>query len=210
MCINFEIPKQLGLNIIDKQMIELMEKQLELPVEVPATEEPKQTPLKAEEKLEDWMTKNNPKLKKESKRVGNMLKQLVVATSILVSGSVFAEVKSNWMEVARSSKVTKLIDPNRMKIIDGNNQIVELWIKSKYLAVKKDTVFRIGDYTLSKEQFDCVNLKNRTQTITLYRGNQSAGTENTPNDPWEDNPPDSVGEELITSVCGHFFPMTKE
>jgi len=65
MCTNFEIPKQSGLNIIDKQMRELMEKQLELPVEGPTTEKP--NPLSVDEKLEDWIIKNKQTQKRAEK-----------------------------------------------------------------------------------------------------------------------------------------------
>lgn len=61
MCTNFEIPKRSDLEALDKQMKELVEqrkKQLELEVEV-------QKPLTAEEKLEDWMTKNKQTTKEQ-------------------------------------------------------------------------------------------------------------------------------------------------
>ena len=118
---------------------------------------------------------------------------IALTFSVMFSSSSYA----GWTEVSENVRGTVYVDFERIRKHDG---YVYWWQLQDYL---KPTKF--GDLSgKTYKQGDCKLFRYKTLSGSFHKepmGGGTADTSNNPNKEWKHSPPNSVGEEVLQSVC---------
>jgi hypothetical protein len=134
-----------------------------------------------------------------------MIKHILLISSLLITGIASANPPDEWMDVTGAAYSRMAVNPSRMKIIDPNKKIIEMWQKATYLLAIKD-IYKPGDYTLTKQQVDCINFKHKMLSLTLYSGVNLPESNSIAKPKWEDTVPNTLQAVVEKEVCDYFFP----
>jgi len=137
-----------------------------------------------------------------------MIKLVVLIVSLLISGTAFALDKEEWMYIASSNYTDNFVNTKRILVIDRDSQTIEVWRKEVMTGLKKGDLSKVGDYMISKEEYQCINQRSKMVRILAYKkSGESEGQEfaNKYAD-WIDVVPGSVGESNLSAVCNYIFP----
>lgn len=142
-----------------------------------------------------------------------MLKQLAVALSIIISTSIYAAEsdagksvkvdKDGWMLVTSNSATEIYVDPRRVKIIDKEKNVLDLWIKQVFKApmLLDGHPLKKGDYFFTKGLYGCMDRKKYTLGVIVYMKNHTPLILDVGTPKWEDIIPDSSEESLFEFLC---------
>lgn len=135
-----------------------------------------------------------------------MIKQLIVATSLLMSIGVFAEEANEWQYLNHSEHYTEYYNLARInKVIGSQSNEVQLWIK---MVVTKETVFgdRVGDYLLVKKQIRCADgFVKYLQATTYSNTGTLINNDIAKVSRYSDSIPDSLEDHTVKLTCAYVF-----
>lgn len=144
-----------------------------------------------------------------------MFKQMVLIVSLLASSNILAEDSSRWVQMQTNIGSERYVDINKIKVIDTERKILNLWVKQYYLKSTKGKITKITKrtdnsiFSIDREQINCSTDQARITSSTVYN-TYTNGIKNEPiyrnyeTAAWEDLLPDSVGEAEANFVCKNY------
>lgn len=137
----------------------------------------------------------------------NMLKHLLLISSLLVSSITSAEYEDKWLKISSSDDTIFFLNPTRILVTDNSMQIVDAWTKGVFKKTSKlgNDIYLKGDYYLTKDQYGCVSRTSRMVSSVAYAKGKNPKTY-TLRGEWEEVIPESISESLFNEVCSFKFP----
>lgn len=130
-----------------------------------------------------------------------MIKQLVVAVSLLMSSSVFAG-SFEWMPLGKADDFDQYLNLEKItKVTGSTTKETQVWTK---IIMTKDTPEgdRVGDYAMFQQQIRCTdkNIKN-LQIVRYYNSGKMLDSADLSDGKYVSVIPDTIQDNLVKLIC---------